>query len=314
MQAELVQAARVILCTCISSGGEILSGQKFPRVLFDEATQATEPAALVPMMKNCEELVMLGDQAQLPPTVVSDRARRLGLTESLFERLGRLGVPHKMLRIQYRMHPSLAAFPSRAFYGGLLSNGIRGEDRLAPLGYPWPNRSSPLCFEGVGNPGQSFEEHVGSSRQNKQEALRVVDILAGFLKAGELEAEDIAVISPYAAQVQLLNKMVHSMPGAHGLHVSSVDSFQGMERDLVVCSTVRSKGGSVGFLQDRRRFNVLLTRAKRGLLVLGHQQTLLSDPCWGKWVEHCVQLKLACGQAQPITQPLPELKPMQNEE
>eukprot|EP00928_Gymnodinium_smaydae_P060911 TRINITY_DN4482_c0_g1_i1.p1 TRINITY_DN4482_c0_g1~~TRINITY_DN4482_c0_g1_i1.p1 ORF type:complete len:1251 (-),score=302.29 TRINITY_DN4482_c0_g1_i1:146-3898(-) len=303
IQAELVSQAKVILATCIASGADVLQYSRFRRVLFDEATQATEPASLVPLMRGCEQLVLIGDQKQLPPLVYSHEGRELGLHESLFERLVRLRLPRALLTIQYRMHPAISAFPSAAFYENLLTDGVSAAQRPAPRGFAWPNAEQPLCFEGVGAMQDVLEEQVGTSRRNAAEAKRVVEIVKGLLAARDVRPEGIAVISPYAAQTALLRtalaRCAPGLPYEHGIQVATVDSFQGVEKDVVICSTVRGaalSGGGVGFLSDRRRFNVLLTRARRGLIVVGHQATLLRDPCWRDWVQHVTSRNLVNGQ------------------
>ena len=80
----------------------------------------------------CERLVLVGDQKQLAPQLASNAARRLGLGESLFARLVRLGAPSCFLDVQYRMHPALCAFPATAFYGGRLKNGVSAVQRPVP--------------------------------------------------------------------------------------------------------------------------------------------------------------------------------------
>jgi regulator of nonsense transcripts 1 len=101
----------------------------FDRVLVDEATQATEPAVLVPLMRGCRQLVLVGDHCQLPPTVLSTRAEEEGHGVPLFSRMVACGVPPFMLDTQYRMHPRIAMFPSDLFYGGLLKNGVSAPER-----------------------------------------------------------------------------------------------------------------------------------------------------------------------------------------
>jgi len=293
---DVVTQSRVICATCITAGGDVLAGSKFPLVLFDEATQATEPASLVPLVKGAEELVLIGDHRQLPPLVRSHDAMRLGLHESLFERLARLGVPMKMLSVQYRMHPAIAVFPSLAFYAGCVANGIGPGDRPAPRGFNWPDPHTPLCFEGVGHPGANFETRNGTSLSNAKEAERVISHVRGIVQARDVRPCDIAVITPYAAQAGLLKGSLRGM----GVSVSTVDAYQGRETDVVVCSTVRSSlDKGVGFLSDRRRLNVLLTRARRGLIVVGHQPTLQMEPTWGQWIRHVVMRGLCSGEVDP---------------
>ena len=103
-----LQNAQVVCCTCIGSGADILDNMSFERVLVDEATQATEPAVLVPLTRSCRQLVLVGDHCQLPPTVLSTRAGEEGLGVPLFSRMVACGVPPFMLDTQYRMHPAIA--------------------------------------------------------------------------------------------------------------------------------------------------------------------------------------------------------------
>ena len=130
-RVKTLRNAQVVCCTCIGSGADILDAMTFERVLVDEATQATEPAVLVPLMRGCRQLVLVGDHCQLPPTVLSTRAEEEGHGVPLFSRMVACGVPPYMLDTQYRMHPCIAMFPSDLFYGGLLKNGV-----LAPECHP----------------------------------------------------------------------------------------------------------------------------------------------------------------------------------
>jgi superfamily I DNA and/or RNA helicase len=96
-------------------------------------------------------------------------------------------------------------------------------------------------------------------------------------------AGDIAIIAPYAAQVRLLREQL-SVPG---LEIDSVDGFQGREKEAVVISLVRSNAqGEIGFLQDVRRMNVAMTRARRKLLVVGDSATLSGHPFYRRMIEY----------------------------
>ena len=84
---DILNAAEVIATTCIGAGDSVLKGLVFPFVLIDEATQATEPVSLVPLVHKCEQLVLIGDPQQLPPTVINPHENSHTLSMSLFHRL-----------------------------------------------------------------------------------------------------------------------------------------------------------------------------------------------------------------------------------
>lgn len=92
--------------------------------MIDESTQATEPEVMVSVVKGVRQLVLVGDHCQLGPVVMCKKAGSSGLSQSLFERLVLLGNRPLRLKVQYRMHPSLSAFPSNVFYEGSLQNGV----------------------------------------------------------------------------------------------------------------------------------------------------------------------------------------------
>ena len=120
-------------------------------------------------------------------------------------------------------------------------------------------------------------------------AVRVVDML---LSGGDISPHDIGVVTPYSGQVRLLNDLFESAGGReeneryHGLEIKTVDGYQGREKDVIVLSAVRANdGGELGFLTDKRRLNVAITRARRGLILLGHPRTLRNDSNWASWCD-----------------------------
>ncbi len=135
-EKEILHAADVICCTCVGAGDRRLAILRFRQVLIDEATQAVEAEALIPIVMGAKQLVMVGDQCQLGPVIMCKKAAKAGLAVSLFERLIALGVRPIRLEVQYRMHPCLSEFPSNAFYEGSLQNG-------GPLSTPPPFHFSP---------------------------------------------------------------------------------------------------------------------------------------------------------------------------
>lgn len=290
MAQDILDRADVICSTCIGAGHEILSDRLFPFVLIDEATQSSEPSSLVPLSRGSRQVVMVGDHRQLPPTVISRRAEKGGLNRSLFERLIESGVPVNMLAVQYRMHPTIRDYPSGRFYDGMLEDGGDALTRTAPAGITWPDWDHPVAFVPV--EGSEIVDEMGASKSNMDEAATVVELVSQVLDTMELTTADIGVISPYAGQVRLLNTLFEDSGGLsiggrfHGLEVRTVDGYQGREKELIIISTVRSNDtGEIGFLKDRRRLNVAMTRAKRGLVVVGDSRTLRHDPTWASWLD-----------------------------
>jgi len=281
-----LKQAQIVCCTCIGSGGDILDAMTFDRVLIDEATQATEAAVLVPLMRGCRQLVLVGDHCQLPPTVLSTRAEEEGHGVPLFSRMVACGVPPFMLDTQYRMHPAIAMFPSDLFYGGKLLNGVSAPERRPLAGFPWPREEFPVAFM----PVQGSEMDDGVSKMNEAEAIAACEVVAMLMNGGQCSVSDIAVVTPYSAQARLIRRMAKRITQNTGppfIEVSSVDGFQGREKEAVVFSAVRSNDyGAIGFTSDWRRVNVSFTRARRALIVIGNDHTLRrGDPdTWGPWL------------------------------
>jgi len=291
---QAVRSAKVVIATCIGSGMEVLDTKgdagHFQRVVVDECTQACEPAALVALGRGCEQTVLIGDHRQLPATVLSKLAQRDGLGVSLFERMVACGVEPTVLQEQRRMHSSIAEFPNREFYASQLVNAV-DDATLGPVpGFPWPNPDCRVCFVDVSG-GEAAEGRRGFSAFNASEADAVAETVRDLLDAG-VQPEELCVLTAYVAQrMEILRALQdaglrHRLPH---LSVDTVDGYQGMERDLVLFSATRSNvSGTLGFLSDARRMNVMLTRARRGLIVFGNAHTLRSgagaDSRWQAWL------------------------------
>jgi len=280
---DILDRAQVLCCTCIGVGHQLLDGRRFSRVLLDEATQATEPASLVPLVRGARQIVLVGDHRQLPPTVISRRAENGGLRRSLFERLVAMGIEPMLLDTQYRMHPAISDFPNRTFYEGRLVDGITAADRPNPAGLLWNDWEVPMAFLPVN--GDELLSPDGASKENPAEAGWVATILENLLQAGDLEEADIGIITPYAGQVRAIRDALPERNDSVEVH--TVDGYQGREKEVIIFSCVRSNSdGTVGFLSDERRLNVALTRAKRGLIVIGDPDTLRNDETWASWLDY----------------------------
>lgn len=293
-----LKKVQVICATCIGVSGSTLEKVRFSTVLIDECTQAAESAALVPLARGCQQAVLIGDQCQLPPTVLSDVAQNENLGESLFTRLVTQGVKPTMLDTQYRMNPLICEFASAAFYNGRLQNGVAHMSRKPPEGFPWPQRQMPVAFV---NLERSEEKREGSSYINPAEAEKVLWALQE-VSSKELNPEDIGIVTPYKGQVNYIKKLIRERPDLQrfrtGLEVESVDGFQGEEKEVIIFGAVRSnREGKVGFLSDWRRLNVMLTRARRGCIIIGSRSTLVSDPLWKEWLLWAAARGAICGEA-----------------
>jgi hypothetical protein len=152
----LLAQADVVVTTCIGAGAEVLrkfsqqNKEFFRTVLVDEASQCSEQAILPALAYGCDKLILVGDQNQLPPVVLSARAAAEGLGVSMFSRLIAAGLQPCLLTEQYRMHPQIAEFSSTHFYGGaVLSRTQRQISRPFPAGFAWPSADVPIAFHDI---------------------------------------------------------------------------------------------------------------------------------------------------------------------
>jgi predicted DNA helicase len=278
-ERDVLDRAQVVVATLTGVDAPVLSGRRFALAAIDEATQAVEPAAILALLR-ADRAVLAGDHLQLPPTVVSEAAAEGGLGVSLFERLAEAhgGEATVTLQEQRRMNEAIMRFPSEALYGGRL--------RAHPSVASWRLDDEPFLF--VDTAGTGFEEGMpegSESRHNEGEADLVVREVERVLALG-LPPADLAVISPYDAQVQRLRQLLAARM-EEGLEVDTVDGFQGREKEAVVVSLVRSnEAGEVGFLADVRRMNVAITRARKKLVVVGDSATVARHPFYERFVRH----------------------------
>ncbi|KAF4526517.1 hypothetical protein B566_EDAN005884 [Ephemera danica] len=238
----------------------------------------------IPAKADSVVLILVGDHCQLGPVVMCKKAAKAGLSQSLFERLVVLGIRPFRLEVQYRMHPELSRFPSNFFYEGSLQNGVCDDDRrLKGIDFPWPQPDKPMFF--YVTQGQEEIAGSGTSYLNRTEASNVEKITTRFLKSG-MKPEQIGIITPYEGQRAYLVQYMQYQGSLHAklyqeIEVASVDAFQGREKDLIIMSCVRSnEHQGIGFLNDPRRLNVALTRAKYGIIIVGNPKVLSKQPLW----------------------------------
>ncbi|KAK9842012.1 hypothetical protein WJX81_004236 [Elliptochloris bilobata] len=292
MRAAVLEEAHIVACTLSFAGSATFArmSRPFDVVVIDEAAQAVEPAVLVPLVNGCKQVYLVGDPQQLPATVISPRATAHGYNVSLFRRLQANGFPVQVLNQQYRMHPDIAAFPAAEFYDNALLNGEAVQTGTTRSWHDHPC-FGPLAFYDV--PGRESQPRGSSSLVNKREAEMALALCSRLLERYPhlRTSPAVAVISPYQAQVKLLKQRFQDALGPEGakmVDISTIDGFQGREKDVVLFSAVRTAaGGRIGFVADERRLNVGLTRARASLLVLGSARALSADVHWDALVRHC---------------------------
>ncbi|AEF13567.1 hypothetical protein PICST_73544 [Scheffersomyces stipitis CBS 6054] len=291
-ESKILAQCDVVCCTCVGAADRRLSNIKFRTVLIDESTQASEPEVLIPIVKGAKQVILVGDHQQLGPVILDKKAGDAGLRQSLFERLVILGHVPIRLEVQYRMNPCLSEFPSNIFYEGSLQNGVTSaQRRIESSTFPWPVYDSPMMF--WANYGREEISGSGNSYLNRVEAMNVEKIITRLFKDG-VKAEQIGVITPYEGQrAYLVSYMSINSTLAEfkeqylEVEVTSVDAFQGREKDYIILSCVRANSShQIGFLSDPRRLNVALTRAKYGLVVLGNPRALCRNRLWNQLLIH----------------------------
>ncbi|NXG81711.1 ZGRF1 protein, partial [Stercorarius parasiticus] len=278
----ILQQVKVVGVTCAACPFPCLNALKFPVVVLDECSQMTEPASLLPIARfHCEKLVLVGDPKQLPPTIQgSESAHEKGLEQTLFDRLCLMGHKPILLRTQYRCHPAISAISNELFYEGHLIDGVSEKDR-SPLLDWLPT----LCFYSVNGVEQIERDN---SFYNMAEVHFTVKLLQALIASG-IEGSAIGVITLYKSQ---MCKIQNLLSGVHfeafqvkAVQVSTVDAFQGAEKEIVVLSCVRTR--QIGFIDSEKRMNVALTRAKRHLLIVGNLARLSKNRLWGRVIHHC---------------------------
>jgi senataxin len=289
-----------IVCSTLSVAGsndlKLIKDYRFETVIIDEASQSIELSTLIPLQMGCTRLILVGDHKQLPATVFSKLAESHLYSRSLFERLHHSGYPMCILKRQMRMHPAIAQFPSDLFYDGEIETAPNIMDIIPSQ--PWSESPifGPLVFYDI----EAGKEQVSlQSKVNEEEAMFVEYLITTLLRRYPQDSVNrivkrTAVVSPYSEQVRLISERMRKLLGVTDLtkpcpiEVNTVDGFQGREKDIIIASTVRASEGSIGFLSDIRRMNVMLTRARTNMWIVGHRSTLAKDPSspWAQLISH----------------------------
>ncbi|XP_021061522.1 DNA replication ATP-dependent helicase/nuclease DNA2 [Mus pahari] len=303
---ELYNSHPIVATTCMGINHPIFSRKTFDFCIVDEASQISQPVCLGPLFFS-RRFVLVGDHQQLPPLVLNQEARALGMSESLFKRLERNESAVVQLTVQYRMNRKIMSLSNKLTYAGKLECG---SDRVANAvlalpnlkdvklslelyadysGSPWLagvlEPDNPVCFLNTDKvPAPEQVENGGVS--NVTEARLIVFLTSTFIKAG-CSPSDIGVIAPYRQQLRIISDLL-AQSSVGMVEVNTVDKYQGRDKSLILVSFVRSnEDGTLGeLLRDWRRLNVAITRAKHKLVLLGSVSSLKRFPPLEKLFDH----------------------------
>ncbi|KAF6019931.1 MOV10 [Bugula neritina] len=313
---------RVIVSTLVTSGRLVSADMRshFTHIFIDEAGQATEPEAVIPISGLLDikigQLVLVGDPQQLGPVIRSPIASKARLGISLLERLMSYDIYQRDARSghfnqnyvtklvrSFRSHPDILEVPNSCFYENELqacANRMQREKFCNWEGLP--SKNFPLIFHGVD--GKEEQEDKSPSWFNRFEVMQVLSYAQDLLKCKSLKVtpDHIGIISPYHQQVKKITQALKTADSRNEgtclnlakIKVGSVERFQGDERDAIIISTVRSQESflthdrdfKIGFVGNPKRFNVAVTRAKALLIVIGNPAILRKDKNWFRLLMH----------------------------
>ncbi len=277
---DIIDRAPVVATTLIGASHHSITDIIYDYVIIDEASQALEPECWNVILK-AKKIILVGDHKQLPPTIKSQKAKQEGLELTLLDKLMSHRELSSFLDTQYRMHPMILAFPNDQFYQGLLQSA------RDPKSYSVKTIPALLHIDTC---GCGFEEKMNKhtrSYYNDGEFFILREFIYRHLE--DLQTATVGIMAPYAEQVRYLRSQFQKDEKLSTLQadIDSIDGFQGREREVIFLLFTRSNDRSeIGFLKDKRRLNVALTRAKDHLITIGDSATLASDHSYIKLINH----------------------------
>ena len=279
---NIIDFSDIVITTCSTSMSDKLLNYNFEFVVIDETTQSQEVETLLTMLKGSKHITLIGDPKQLSPTILHPKGKQTGIHISLFKRIMKLKPDNNsLLNIQYRMHPKIAEFVSNNFYEGKLKNGVTEKERTIIIfnnKFNRPNSKFPIVFINV--EGQNKISSSGTSYINEMECITLLYLIKSKFLNEEINTSSI--ITPYLGQKKLIEEYLYDYK--INIEVSSVDAFQGKEKDFIIISTVRNnQNGEIGFLKDVKRLNVSISRAKFGLIIIGNVDCLYNAKIENKY-------------------------------
>jgi len=251
-------------------------------VIVEEAAEVLEAHIITSLSESCEHLILIGDHQQLrPKPAVYKLAQRYHLDVSLFERMLVNNLPCTRLETQHRMRPAIAKLIVPHIYPHLFNaTSVEEYDNVRGIG-------GNLFF--IHHKHAEMNTADTKSRKNIHEA-EYLTALCRYLILQGYQNSEVTILTTYTGQMFEIKKRIISDEVTSGVRVTPVDNFQGEENDIILLSLVRSnEQGNAGFVKIANRICVALSRAKKGLFVIGDMQ--LMEEASSIWKEICTDLK-----------------------
>ncbi|CCC05206.1 unnamed protein product [Sordaria macrospora k-hell] len=308
--AHIVRQKMVIGCTTTAAAKHsgLIRAAMPDVVLVEEAGEILESHVLTALASSVKQLVLIGDHKQLRPKINNyalsvERGDGFDLNRSLFERLILEGAPHTTLRKQHRMVPEISLFPRELTYPDLL-DGPGTSGRLPVRGFRteyFVNHNKPEDSDRALR--ERRDPGMKESKKNSHEAYIILSYLR-YLGQQGYSTDQIVILTPYLGQLRVLRDLLqrHQHDAALSemdkkeliraglmseaaakvdkkpLRISTIDNYQGEESDIIIVSLTRSNDtGDIGFLSAPERLNVLITRARDCLIMIGNMDTFMNS-------------------------------------
>ncbi|XP_033152218.1 DNA-binding protein SMUBP-2 isoform X2 [Drosophila mauritiana] len=313
---QAVHQYRIVICTLSLAGklstGGFAANNVYTHVFVDEAAASTEAEVLMGItctLSPTLNLILSGDHKQLGPVLQSQRANEWGLGLTLFERLLQrkcyqvekdgsynASVQTRLIR-NFRSHPEIVSLYNNLYYEGHLRAEAPME--IACRFHNWfylPNATFPIMFHSVFGTTMNTKSSVSLCNNKEIDVVMdyVKDLMYFGLNGEKLLQTDIGIISPYKNQYQRIQEQLN-MRNWSQIDCGSVELFQGKEKHVIIVSFVRSFTPKLGFLNNERRLNVLLSRPISLLILIGNPRTLSQNSDFQHIIEMCRDRKTLVG-------------------
>ncbi len=281
LESQILTETKILFITNSSAQDHRLRKTLIPCVIFDEAAQNTDLDLISVISKGTKQIIFCGDPNQLGPICKFDKLINKNFNISLIEKINlidvnyRKNIPTTLLNIQYRMHPFLSKFPFYNFYknysivdGPYIDYDNYEYNKLDESF--WKEEEKPCLF--ITHLGKETKSIKCGSIYNDDEVNILTEVIKKFISL-QVKPEQIGVITFYTAQKNKLKGKLNEL-----IETSTVDGFQGKEKDYIIISLVRSNNkNEIGFISDPKRFNVAITRAKHGIVIVGNSNCFINS-------------------------------------